>query len=253
MNYTLLVDLDDTLIANSHTYFQPQLEMAGLICWDLGFNSPPPTTIINQATDLQVQRIKDQGCISKHNFPISYVDTYISMCETLKREPNEKIKSAIAMAGIKYFIENYQIFDGVEETLRKIKEKNEWKTIIVTRGEVSVQQYKIDITGLGKHFDYTEIVALKNKQTYLDLIRRYNLEPSKTVMVGDSLRNDIIPALEAGIHGIQVNDDEASDWEKSLGDISVSPELANQFYKIKDFTEITDYLDKIFISSPIGR
>ena len=213
-NLTSLIDMDDTLIPNAFTYFQPQLEMAGLIVWDLGIHSPPPIQIINRATESQIKMIKEHGYISKHNFPMSYVDTYIELCKEKNREVNKKISSAIAMAGIKYFREEYKLYDGVIETLTKIRTNN-WKKIILTRGDIGVQQYKIDNTNIGKFFDHIEIVASKNKQTYLDTIEKYNLIPEQTIMIGDSLRNDIMPALEVGMIVGEKYDSWYDSWCKS--------------------------------------
>ena len=247
--FCLCVDLDDTLIPNAYTYFQPQLEMAGLICWAFDYHSPNPTYIINRATEKQVKLIKELGYISKHNFPLSYVDVYKEMCEEKNIEFNPKISSAIAMAGIKYFQNSYSLYPGVKETLESLKSSNNWHLIILTRGDLGVQQYKIDNTEIGKYFDNIEIVARKDTQTYLDIKQKYNLDESKTVMIGDSLRNDILPALEAGFYGIQVSAEDASDWEKSLGNIEIKEN--SKYYKIKDFTEIIDCLDKIFVPNSV--
>lgn len=251
MTYAILCDLDDTLVPNAYSYYAPQLEMAALITWDLGYHSQNPVNIINRATEIQVQAIKDSGYIAKHNFPMSYVDVYIELCKKIEREPNEKIKSAIAMAGIKYFLNEYQIYPGVIDALKKIpKLETKWMRIIVTRGDRSVQQYKIDNTQLGPYFDHIKIVDAKTKQTYLDIVNEFDLDPAHTVMVGDSLRNDIIPALEAGLYGFQVVAENSTDWEKSLGHIGVVDELANRYFKIKSFPEIIDYLDKKLIHYP---
>jgi putative hydrolase of the HAD superfamily len=251
---TLLVDLDDTLIPNAYSYFQPQLNMAGIIIMDLGYQSPNPETIIRRATKLQVAEIARVGFIAKHNFPLSYVDVYKQLCEEVGRVPNTNVESAIFMAGIKYFLQNYLVYPGVLDTLYKLKTQTKYplQMIIVTRGDNDVQQYKIDNTELGQYFEHIEIVAAKNKQTYLDIITKYNLQPENTIMVGDSLRNDIIPALEAGLYGVQVSAEDATDWEKSLGAISVSEDCKHRFSSIKNFTEIIDYLDKKFVPHTVG-
>ena len=250
MKYNLLIDLDDTLIPNAYTYFQPQMDMAGLIIWDLTYHSPNPVTIINRATEIQVAEIARTGFISKYNFPLSYVTAYSELCEKVGRQANDKIKSAIFISGIKYFRENYELYPGVLETLQKLAVTH--KCIIVTRGDVKIQQYKIDNIQIEKYFEHVEIVDIKNKQTYLNIIEKYHLDPNKTLMVGDSLRNDIIPALEAGLQVIQICAEDATDWEKSLGIIEVDPDFKRRFHSAKNFTEIIDYIDKIFVPNPIG-
>lgn len=253
MNFCLMLDLDDTLIPNAYTYFQPQLNMAGLIIMDLTYHCPPPSVIMNRATEIQVAEIARDGYISKFNFPQSYMTVYQELCEKAGREINKKVEIAIGLCGAKYFCETYTVYPGVVETLKNViyKYNGALTTIIVTRGDTGIQQYKIDSTKLGQYMNHVEILSAKTKQTYLDIIEKYKLTPSKTVMVGDSLRNDIIPALEAGLYAIQINAEDATDWEKSLGAISVNPEFSKHYHAIKDFTEITDYLDKIFVPDSI--
>jgi putative hydrolase of the HAD superfamily len=253
MSFALLVDLDDTLVPNAFTYFQPQLDMAGLIAWDLGYHSPNPVIIINRATEIQVKQIVECGYISKHNFPMSYVDTYVELCNQRGRTPNDKVKGAIFMSGVKYFKQKYDVYPGVVETLKDLRENygTSLTTIIVTRGDESIQQYKIDNTGLGQYFDHVEICSAKNKQTYLDIIEKYKLDPKRTVMVGDSLRNDIVPAMEAGLHTIRVAAEDATDWEKSSGIIETGPDFHGHFRTVKAFWEVNNYLDKILELNPV--
>ena len=67
----------------------------------------------------------------------------------------------------------------------------------------------------------------------------------------DSLRNDIIPALEAGIYGIQISAEDATDWEHSLGTLSIHEDYEHKLEKIANFEEIINYFDKKIISDTI--
>jgi putative hydrolase of the HAD superfamily len=237
-----LIDLDDTLIPNAHTYYLPQLDAAKLICIDLMWNAPYPTTIIKMATDIQLANIKELGYISKVCFPLSYVKVYEELCAQSNKEPNHKIKGAIIDAASKFFLQEYCLFDGVLDTLKAITIPK----IMVTRGDLDIQNYKIDNTGLRPYFDHIEIVNIKNTETYLDIVLKYGLDQATTVMIGDSYYNDILPALEAGLHAFKVSSAlDSVDWEKEHRNEThedIPEKFRDKYIKIKNFNEIVNYL-----------
>jgi putative hydrolase of the HAD superfamily len=236
---TVLIDLDDTLIANAYSYYIPQLDAAKLICIDLLWDAPNPIEIINRATQIQVKDIQEQGRISKECFPISYVKVYEEICAAVGRAPNPNMVSGIATVCQNFFLKEYSLFPFVKETLTRIKQPK----ILLTRGDEDIQGYKIENVKLGPYFDHIEIVDLKTTQTYRDVMKKYNLDPEKCVMVGDSIKNDIVPALEVGMHGFHLVS-HREDWEMSHRETKDTSFLKNPKYKeLKSFQELLKYLD----------
>lgn len=233
---TLLIDLDDTLISNHYVYYKPQLEAVLMICTDLEEFSPPPIQIIEMTTKWQVDNITEVGYISKICFPQSFLVIYRELCSKINRPPNPKVESAIAVCAMNYILQQYKIFPGVKETLEKLPQRK----IMVTRGVSEVQDYKIDNVELRGYFDDIEIVNVKTPQTYLDLLTKYNLIAEETVMIGDSFRNDIKPALQAGLKAIQIEAGIVQwDWEHTLETMNHKD---YDFPVIKTFSEIVNHL-----------
>jgi putative hydrolase of the HAD superfamily len=235
---TVLCDLDDTLIPNAYTYYIPQLDAIKLMCVDLLWNAPGPVAIIKRATELQLQEIKEEKKISKQCFSNSYVKVYQEICESVGKAPNTSIISAIVMATQKFFLKEYSIFPYVKETLSQIKQKK----ILLTRGDTDIQSYKIENTRLTSYFDAIEIVDLKNKETYLSIIEKYQLKPDECCMIGDSVLNDILPALDVGMQAFHVCNSK-DDWETNHTNLSNDFKEHLNYVQINQFQEVLKYLD----------
>jgi putative hydrolase of the HAD superfamily len=76
--------------------------------------------------------------------------------------------------------------------------------MLLTKGDLFDQESKLARSGMGEHFSAVEIVSEKNVDTYRTIMRRHGVEPSKFLMIGNSLKSDVLPALEAGATAIHV-------------------------------------------------
>ena len=85
---------------------------------------------------------------------------------------------------------------GVEEALPSLAERG--RLILVTKGDLHHQEAKLAASGLGALFEGVEIVSDKNPDTYRKIFERYRAYPDQAVMAGNSMKSDILPALEAG-------------------------------------------------------
>jgi putative hydrolase of the HAD superfamily len=85
---------------------------------------------------------------------------------------------------------------GVEEALPLLGERA--RLVLVTKGDLHHQEAKLAASGLGEHFAGVEIVSDKQAGTYSRIFERYGVRAEEAVMAGNSMRSDILPALEAG-------------------------------------------------------
>ena len=76
--------------------------------------------------------------------------------------------------------------------------------ILITKGDLFDQERKLAQSGLGELFDAVEIVSEKNAATYQRIFSRHGDGPSRSMMVGNSLKSDIVPAIQAGSWGVFV-------------------------------------------------
>lgn len=95
-------------------------------------------------------------------------------------------------------------YPGVVDTLRRLKESHRYQMVLFTKGELLTQENKIRRSGLGGYFDRTVIVSDKKECEYLNICSLYGIEPHQLLMVGNSLKSDVLPALNIGASAIYI-------------------------------------------------
>ena len=90
----------------------------------------------------------------------------------------------------------------VRETLEQLA--GAYRMILITKGDLFDQERKLAQSGLGELFDAVEIVSDKNAATYERIFSRHGDGPGRSMMVGNSLKSDIVPAIQAGSWGVYV-------------------------------------------------
>jgi putative hydrolase of the HAD superfamily len=75
---------------------------------------------------------------------------------------------------------------------------------LVTKGDSHHQMAKVEESGLAKHFDHVEVVREKDPATYLELATRHRFDVTAMLMVGNSVKSDILPVLEVGGHAVHI-------------------------------------------------
>jgi putative hydrolase of the HAD superfamily len=94
------------------------------------------------------------------------------------------------------------LLDGVEEVLQKLK-KN-YTLIVATKGDLLDQERKLEKSGLLQYFHHIEVMSEKKEADYQKLIRHLDIQPRELLMVGNSLKSDILPVLKIGASAIHV-------------------------------------------------
>jgi putative hydrolase of the HAD superfamily len=91
---------------------------------------------------------------------------------------------------------------GVEAALRALH--GAYRLLLVTKGDLFHQEQKVAQSGLGDYFAAIEIVSEKEEQTYRRLFTRHGDGAERAVMIGNSVRSDILPALAAGAWAVHI-------------------------------------------------
>jgi putative hydrolase of the HAD superfamily len=131
-----------------------------------------------------------------------------------------------------------ELLDGVRETVESLHGR--YRLMLLTKGDLFDQESKLARSGLGELFDAVEIVSVKNAATYRAIMRRHDVAPERFVMVGNSLRSDILPALEAGARAVHVPYELT--WAHELMD-EKSLE-GKDFVTIEKLTRLPDWLNQ---------
>jgi putative hydrolase of the HAD superfamily len=106
-------------------------------------------------------------------------------------------------------------FAGVADTLDTLRMRHALG--LVTRGDPAEQWAKIDASGLRDRFAQIAVVEHKVPATYRELAARWELDPARTVMIGNSPRSDIVPARAAGFRAVLVS--HAATWRLELAEV----------------------------------
>jgi putative hydrolase of the HAD superfamily len=106
---------------------------------------------------------------------------------------------------------------------------------LLTKGDPTVQADRIERSGLSSFFACTEIVADKTPQTIRGMLKKLGVAAANAWMIGNSLRSDIIPALEVGVKGIWI---EAPVWEYERVDVPMNEALVRKASEIREVLKI---------------
>ncbi len=92
----------------------------------------------------------------------------------------------------------------VEETLQRLADQRRYRLVVFTKGELMDQEGKLQRSGLEQYFSHMETVSNKTEKEYRQLCENLDVAPEQTLMVGNSFRSDIVPALTAGAWAVHI-------------------------------------------------
>ena len=127
----------------------------------------------------------------------------------------------------------------VEPVLAELAQQ--YPLMLITKGDFFEQQRKIERSGLAKHFRYIDIVVDKTAETYRGVLAKYHLEPLRFLMVGNSLRSDILPVLEIGGQAVYIP--YASTWAHEQVDERVH--AAAKYLEIEHLGQLPELLNRL--------
>ena len=104
----------------------------------------------------------------------------------------------------------------VEETLRRLADQRHYRLVVFTKGELMDQEGKLRRSGLEQYFSHVETVSNKTEKEYRQLCENLDVAPEQTLMVGNSFRSDIAPALAAGAWAVHIPYHVVWELEKSV-------------------------------------
>ena len=104
--------------------------------------------------------------------------------------------------GKKMLLEPIELIDGIAETLENLSKK--YRLVMATKGDLLDQERKLIASGLENYFHHIEIVSDKTEKQYKKLVKHLDLESQEFLMVGNSLKSDILPVLNIGGHAFHI-------------------------------------------------
>lgn len=97
-----------------------------------------------------------------------------------------------------------ELLPGVQETLKRLKERGQYKLVVATKGDLLDQENKLERSGLSPYFDHIEVMSDKTEKEYIRMLNILQISSSELAMVGNSLKSDIQPVLSLGGYGVHI-------------------------------------------------
>lgn len=164
----------------------------------------------------------------------------LSMIETALKLSGQQISQnkigQILELGNQLINKPVELLDGVEKVLKKLQ--NKYRLIVATKGDLLDQERKLDKSGLEKYFHYIEIMSEKETVNYRKLAAHQDVLPSEFLMIGNSVKSDILPVLEIGGFAIHIPCEATWAHEHVENHNSSNP----RFFKVNSISEIIDFL-----------
>lgn len=235
MNKTFIFDYDDTLAWNQHDYSYAQLRFLNWVLDRLGHEAPDLPSLLNKSVDIDKSAVKTMG-FSMERFPTSMRETYKEVCNASGIEIKPEDLEMAYNIGLLAFDENrwrqQGLVPGARETLEFLLEQGD-ELILLTKGDLTVQKKKLAATNCLRFFNEKYIVPNKNKECLQMVVR--DRDKSKVWHVGNSIRSDVMPAIEAGINMIYIPC-ETWAWERDHNGVPES-KLLTTYQKIIEIKE----------------
>src|SRR4029434_9343229 len=183
-------DGDDTLWHNERSYREARDRFRRLVARAGVVLSPQEIEEWVNRTELANLAIYGYGVSS---FVLSLTETAIDL--TGGRISGGDLRDLIDLAK-QMLTEEIELFPGAEETLIALAAT--WPLMLITKGDLLHQRSKLERSGLLGCFRYVEVVSHKTTDVYTSILVRHGVAADRFVMVGNSLRSDILPVIEAG-------------------------------------------------------
>jgi putative hydrolase of the HAD superfamily len=189
-------DADDTLWHNEQLYHQAKKRFAQIL--EKYSSSKEASLRLDQS---EVRNIEHYGYGIK-SFALSMIETAVEVSNG--QVAGDVIGELIAVTK-QMLSADVDLVAGAEETLAVLSTK--YALMLITKGDSYEQERKITRSGIDQYFRYLEVVGEKSEATYLKILGQYNLDPTKFLMVGNSLRSDILPVVRIGGRGVFIPND----------------------------------------------
>ena len=219
-------DADDTLWSNEN-YFR---EAEDHFC-QLFEGYMPYHTVHKELYLTEVRNIGDYGYGIKA-FMLSMVETALSITNhTLQPE---HVKKCLEI-GRSMLHKPVVLLEGVENVLENLYGK--YTLVLATKGDLVDQERKLVKSGLSNYFHHIEIMTEKNEAEYKKLFKRLDCTPEEVLMIGNSLKSDVLPVLELG--GSAVHIPFHTTWEHERVDIRMEHP---KFLELNHIDDLLQYL-----------
>lgn len=186
-------DADDTLWVNETYFREAEQEFAKLLS-----EFETPNKIDQELFKMEIGNLSLYGYGVKA-FTLSMVECALELSNyTISNEKIEKILNI----GKTMLNKPVKLLDGVEEVLEKLSKK--YRLILATKGDLLDQERKLEQSGLTSYFHHIEVLSDKKEKNYNKLLHHLDIVPEEFLMIGNSLKSDVLPLVNLKAKAIHV-------------------------------------------------
>ncbi|MDZ7905403.1 MAG: HAD family hydrolase [Cypionkella sp.] len=226
---TIGIDADDTLWHNETFFRLTQVRFA-----DLMAPFAPAETLQAQLLAAERRNLGDYGYGIK-GFTLSMIETAIQVSKGTVTAP---VIAEILAAGREMLAHPIDLLPHVHETVAQLAQS--YRVIMITKGDLLDQERKLAQSGLGDLFHGVEIVSEKTPQIYSQIAQKHGVRVQDMVMVGNSLKSDVLPMIAAGGYGVHVPHSET--WALEHAE---PPADTSRYASIKTLAELPHIVGQI--------
>ncbi|WP_431855776.1 HAD family hydrolase [Azospirillum sp.] len=190
---TIAFDGDDTLWHNESLFSMTQDRFRGLLA-----HAADPAVIDARLLDAERRNLGVYGYGIK-GFVLSMIETAIEVTDGRVAATDIRTLIDFGKAMLQHPVD---LLDGVAEVVEALSGRT--RLLLITKGDLFDQESKIARSGLAERFAAVEIVSEKDPDTYRRVLERHGVDPARFVMVGNSVRSDVLPVLAIGGHAVHV-------------------------------------------------
>lgn len=189
----IAVDADDTLWHNEQVYLQARQRFR-----DIMDGYEVNGSVDDVADHLEVANIEYYG-YGVMSFVLSLMEAGLDLTDDGLR--GQDVRRLIELSK-EMLTSEVRLYQTTEDVVAQLAE--EYTLMVITKGDLLHQRNKVLRSGLRDYFGYVEVVSHKRPQDYAELLRRYDVAPDRFLMIGNSMRSDIMPVAELGGWAIHV-------------------------------------------------
>jgi putative hydrolase of the HAD superfamily len=189
---TVGLDADDTLWHNETIFRLTQARFLDLL------GEHDNAAIETRLAEVEKRNLRLYGYGIK-GFTLSMIETAMELCEG---EPPPGVVREILACGREMIAHPVETLPGVDEALAQMTQR--YRLVLITKGDLLDQERKLAASGLGDLFAAVEIVSEKDRGTYDRVFTRHGTGAVEAVMAGNSVKSDVIPAIEAGAFAVHI-------------------------------------------------
>lgn len=226
---TIGFDADDTLWQNERFFRLTQERFA-----DLLRDHAEPDHLMQRLLDAEKRNLGHYGFGIK-GFVLSMIETAIEVTD--QRVPASVIAELIA-TGQEMLRHPIELLPQAREAVEVVARSH--RVLLITKGDLLDQERKLAQSGLGDLFDGVEIVSAKTQPVYEAIFARHGDGAARAMMVGNSMRSDVVPIIDAGGWGVHVP--HGLVWEIEHAE---APENAPRFHEISQLGALPELVHRL--------